>query len=80
MPACSNPVQCQMAERTECTCDCGGANHSVLRKMMEDPNTKEEAEQKLKDLKVHQAELKKTKRVDRRKKRAEARKAAKVSE
>ena len=79
MPACSSPVQCQMAKRAECTCDCNGANHGVLRKMIEDPNTKEEAEEKLKDLKVHQAELKKTKRVERRKKRAEARKAQKES-
>jgi len=78
MPECSNPVQCQMAKRVECTCDCGGANHSVLRKMMEDPELKESAEQQLEALKKSQEELKKTKRIARRKRRAEARKVKEV--
>ena len=74
MPACSNPIQCQMAKRVECTCACGGANHGWLRLMMENPETREDAELQLTELKAHQAELKKVKRVERRKKRAEARK------
>lgn len=78
MPPCSNPIQCQMAKRELCTCDCGGANHGVLRRMMENPETEAEGRQKLEELRKHQAELKKVKRVERRKNRAEARKAAKV--
>jgi len=42
--------------------------------MMENPETREDAELQLTELKAHQAELKKVKRVERRKKRAEARK------
>ena len=76
MPACSNPIQCQMAVRELCTCDCGGANHAKLRLMMENPETREDAEQQLTELRKHQAELKKVKRINRRKKRTEARKIA----
>ena len=78
MPPCSNPIQCQLAKRELCTCDCGGANHGVLRKMMENPETHEDAEHLLAELRKRQTELKKTKRVERRKNRAEARKAAKI--
>ena len=78
MPNCSNPLQCQMAVRELCTCDCRGANHSILRKLFDNPETKSEGREKLEELKQHQAELKKVKRVERRKRRAEARKAAKA--
>ena len=77
MPNCSNPIQCQMAVRAECTCDCGGANHAILRKMMENPETEVEGKEKLKELQKHQVEMKKAKRVERRKNRAEVRKAKK---
>lgn len=77
MPDCSNPVQCQMAKRELCTCACGGANHAKLRVMMDNPETREDAELQLTELKKHQAELKKAKRIERRKKRAETRKAQK---
>ena len=70
MPQCSNPVQCQMARRVECTCECLGANHAVLRLAMENPDTKAEAEQQLDNLKVEQANLKKEKKLARRKARA----------
>ena len=76
MPNCSNPVQCQMAKRELCTCACGGANHGILRKMMDNPETREDAELQLAELRKRQTELKKQKRIERRKKRAEARKAA----
>lgn len=78
MPACSNPIQCQMAKRAECTCDCNGANHSILRKMMENLETKEEGEQKLQELKSTQEVLKKQKRKVRRQKRAAEKKAGEV--
>ena len=77
MVQCSNPVQCQLAKREYCSCGCGGANHAILRKMMESPETAAEGKEKLEELQKHQAELKKQKRIDRRKKRAEARKAQK---
>jgi len=77
MPACSNPIQCQLARRVECTCACQGKNHAILRKMMEDPETEAEGKEKLEELRKHQTELKKVKRVERRKKRAEAKKAQK---
>ena len=77
MPECSNPVQCQIAKRPECTCGCGGANHAKLRQLLDNPETQAEGEEKLVELRKHQAELRKQKRVDRRKKRAEARKAQK---
>lgn len=79
MSECSNPVQCQMAVRVECTCACGGANHSKLRQLFSNPETESEGEEKLKELKEQQAKLKKERRVDRRKKRAERRKAQKTS-
>jgi len=66
-----------MAVRELCTCACGGANHSRLRRMLDDPGAHEYVELQLTELKAHQAELKKTKRVERRKKRAEARKSIK---
>jgi len=78
MPECSNPVQCQLAKRELCTCACGGANHGVLRKMMDNPETREDAELQLTELRKHQAELKKQKRIERRKKRAEAKKVPPV--
>ena len=79
MAQCSNPVQCQLAKRPECTCDCEGANHSRLRTMMSNPETQQQAEEQLSELRQHQAELKKQNRIDRRKKRAKARKAAVVT-
>ena len=77
MPNCSNPLQCQMAVRVLCTCDCGGANHAKLRLMMDNPETRENAELQLIELKSYQTKLKKAKRIERRKRRAEARKASK---
>ena len=79
MPECSNPVQCQTAKREECTCDCGGANHGVLRKLLEsdDPSTQAQAEEQLSVLKQTQAKLKKEKRVARRQRRAELKKVSK---
>jgi len=78
MPDCSNPIQCQTAKRAECTCACKGANHGVLRKMMESPETKGEGEQKLQELKSQQETLKKQKRKVRRQRRAVERKAGAV--
>ena len=77
MPQCSNPVQCQTAKRPECTCDCLGANHGHLRLLLESENPHEEATGKslLAELKVAQAAFKKDKKTDRRKKRAEMKKA-----
>ena len=75
MAICSNPVQCQTAKREECTCACSGANHGILRKMLENPDTHGEAEQRLEELKELQAEMKKAKKVERRKKRAEKKKS-----
>jgi len=77
MPECSNPVQCQTASRELCTCACGGANHAELRQLLNNPSTQAEGEEKLAELRKVQTELKKTKRVERRKKRADAKKAAK---
>ncbi len=79
MPECSNPVQCQMAKRELCTCACDGANHGKLRRLLDNPETHEDAELQLTELRKHQAELKKQKRIDRRKKRVEARKLTKVA-
>ena len=78
MPECSNPVQCQIAKRLECTCGCGGANHSKLRPGLDssDPPTKLQAEEQLTALKQQQSELKKQHRIERRKKRAAARKVS----
>mgnify|MGYP001614047535 CR=1 FL=1 len=78
MVGCSNPVQCQTAKRVECTCACGGANHSVLRKLLDNPETSSEGEEGLKELKEQQTKLKKEKRIERRKNRAVARKAQRV--
>ena len=78
MPECSNPVQCQMAKREECTCDCDGANHGFLRRMMADPETAESAEKLLIGLKKSQEEIKKQKRKVRRERRAAAKKAEKA--
>jgi len=66
-----------MAVRVLCTCDCGGANHAKLRLMMDNPETRENAELQLIELKSYQTKLKKAKRIERRKRRAEARKASK---
>ena len=77
MPDCTNPVQCQTAVRVECTCSCGGVNHSALRKLLDSSETQAEGEEKLAELRKHQEELKKANRVKRRQKRAEARKAQK---
>lgn len=79
MAECTNPVQCQTAKRVECTCGCGGANHSILRKLLDNPETQADGEEKLAELRKHQEELKKAKRKERREKRAAARKAAKVT-
>ena len=76
MSECSNPVQCQMAKREECTCGCLGANHGILRKMMGDPGTQLQAEEMLSALKERVASEKKLKKVERRKKRAEARRSS----
>jgi len=77
MPNCSNPLQCQLARRVECTCGCGGSNHGKLRQKMETPETRQQAEEELKTLREQQTVLKKQKRVERRKRRAELRKVAK---
>jgi len=79
MPECTNPVQCQTAKREECTCGCDGANHSILRQLLNNPETQADGETKLAELKSQQTELKKSKRVERRKRRAEARKAQAVT-
>ena len=75
MAVCSNPIQCQMAVRELCTCACGGANHGVLRKLFDNPETISEGEEKLKELKEQQMKLKKEKRIERRKRRAASKKA-----
>jgi len=67
-----------MAVRELCTCDCGGTNHGKLRRMMDNPGTHKDAELQLTELKVHQAEMKKAKRIERRKKRADTRKSKKL--
>jgi len=72
---CSNPVSCQTAKREECRCDCGGANHGKLRGLLDNPETQHDGETQLAELRSHQEELKKAKRVERRKKRAEVKKA-----
>ena len=76
MADCTNPVQCQIAKRVECTCGCNGANHGKLRSLLDSEIQTEQVDgvEKLAELRKHQEELKKVKRVDRRKKRAEARK------
>ena len=79
MPNCSNPIQCQLARREECTCDCGGANHAALRRYFDSviPEEVKEGEEKLKELRQQQATLKTKKRKERRQRRADARKAEK---
>jgi len=77
MPECSNPVQCQLAKRVECTCACGGSNHSQLRRLLDNPETQAFAEEKLAELKKAQEVLKKAKRIERRQRRADAKKAQK---
>ena len=70
MVGCSNPVSCQMAKRVECSCECHGANHGILRVAIENPDTREAATQQLDNLKVEQANIKKEKKLARRKARA----------
>ena len=77
MPECSNPVQCQLARRTECTCACQGANHGILRGLMESPDTRAQGEQQLEELKAQQAELKRVRKKDRWQRRAAERKVLK---
>ena len=77
MPNCTNPVQCQTAKRIECTCGCGGANHAKLRQLLDNPETQSQGEEKLAELRKVQAGLKKAKRLARRQKRAESKKAQK---
>ena len=79
MVQCSNPIQCQLAVRDYCSCACGGSNHSKLRQLLDndDPSTQAEGEEKLAELKKVQEGLKKTKRLARRQKRAEAKKSTK---
>ena len=77
MPECTNPVQCQTAKRIECTCGCGGANHAKLRQLLDNPETQSQGEEKLAELRRVQAGLKKAKRLARRQKRAESKKAQK---
>ena len=79
MAECTNPVQCQTAKRVECTCGCGGSNHAKLRQLLDNPETQAEGEEKLAELRKVQAELKKSKRLARRQKRAEVKKATKVT-
>ena len=79
MVQCSNPVQCQLAKRVECSCGCGGANHAKLRQLLNNPETQAQGEEQLAELRKVQAELKKSKRVERRQKRAESKKAAKAT-
>lgn len=69
MPDCSNPVQCQMAERLECTCDCGGKNHGKLRHLLANPETTEQGKKELESLKAVQSQIQKNKRTARRQKR-----------
>lgn len=75
MTLCSNPIQCQLANRIECTCDCRGANHGKLRTKLGDPNPEvvDQAKQELADLRVAQTKLKKEKSSVRRKRRAAVR-------
>jgi len=77
MPNCTNPVQCQTAKRIECSCGCGGANHAKLRQLLDNPETQSQGEEKLAELRKVQAGLKKAKRLARRQKRAESKKAQK---
>ena len=73
MPRCSSPVSCQLAKRELCNCACGGANHGILRARMENPETREQAEQELAELRKQQVEEKKRKKVERRKVRSATR-------
>ena len=79
MPQCSNPIQCQTAKREECTCDCHGANHSILRKYLDSdqPEERHEGEALLEALRETQKGLKATKRKERRQKRAAAKQVQK---
>jgi len=70
MANCSNPVQCQMAKRPLCTCDCKGSNHSILRLKLEDSVTHNDAVRDLEALRQLQANLKKDKKKQRRENRA----------
>jgi len=81
MPECSNPAQCQIARREECTCDCRGANHGILRKYLDSniPGEREEGQHKVEELRQHQAASKKEKKADRRKKRVVLRKTPEVT-
>ena len=80
MPGCSNPIQCQTAKRELCTCACGGANHSILRKYLDSliPEEKALGEERLKELREAQATLKAQKRRERRQRRVKAKKIQKV--
>lgn len=80
MPECSNPAQCQTASRELCTCACAGANHGILRKLLDShiPEERHDGEERLKVLQEKQTVLKKQKRKERRQRRVEARKAQKV--
>lgn len=77
MPKCSNPIQCQTAERDECKCACNGANHGRLHPLLisDIPEQRAEGEQQLKDLREQQEKDQKEKRKERRQRRAEAKKA-----
>jgi hypothetical protein len=69
---CSNPIQCQLAERTECVCSCGGANHGKLRARLIDsnPEVATQAQKDLIELRAQQKVSKKAKSTERRKRRA----------
>src|SRR5271157_6001821 len=68
---CSNPIQCQMAEREECSCACGGVNHGILRAKLisSDPAVVSAAQVELNNLRDEQERLKKLKSKSRRQRR-----------
>ena len=78
MVQCSNPIQCQMAEREECKCKCMGTNHGVLRQKLTstDPAVVEAAQLELQKLREDQEKLKNEKAKLRRQKRDAMEKAA----
>lgn len=78
MTQCSNPIQCQLAKREECSCNCQGENHGKLLTGLtsSDPEVVAQAQKDLMELRANQAKLKKEKSTARRKRRALLRKTA----
>ena len=75
---CSNPIQCQMAVREECSCNCHGENHGKLRLRIDstDPTIQAQAKVDLEQLRFDQKKLQKEKSSIRRHNRSARRKSA----